>query len=146
MSLLCRLFKRFSTLAFFFKQRLIYSIKPCFSSVFSLVFPGSRMLLSARGFAGLVGWSDVSSKAYVRLIAGDGCGGEGVISDRNVWRWILREVAVLRRLVVPKSHRKGKQLTLVVTELIYNIVCINTVFRKHWLEENHGWKWRLGTS
>ena len=69
---------------FFFLQRLIYSIKPCFSSLFSLVFPGSRMLLSARGFAGLVGWGDVSSKAYVRLIAGDGCGGEGVISDRNV--------------------------------------------------------------
>ena len=68
----------------FFSQRLIYSIKPCFSSLFSLVFTGSRMLLSAQGFAGLVGWGDVSSKAYVRLIAGDGCGGEGVISDRNV--------------------------------------------------------------
>ena len=68
----------------FFSQRLIYSIKPCFFSLCSLVFPGSRMLLSARGFAGLVGWGDVSSKAYVRLIAGDRCGGEGVICDRNV--------------------------------------------------------------
>lgn len=74
----------FDSRVFFFKQRLIYSSKPCFSSRFSLVFPCSRMSRCARGFAGLVGRGDASSKAYVRLIVGEGCGGEGVTSDRNV--------------------------------------------------------------
>ena len=42
------------------------------------------MSRSARGLAGLADWSDVSSKAYVWLNVGEGCGDEGVISDRNI--------------------------------------------------------------